>query len=135
MAIDASREAVLADPVFKGRAADLDPSMPGRWYVTIHRGKRRGYLAGPYTTAGEANAVYEVCRALAIEVDRQAIWDVFATANVLDPEDEPKKVVFTPEQIARGTLEDPEKESQREAKRAAKQGRKPRKKVADYIHR
>lgn len=102
MAHDASREATIDHFNAHRPAADLDPSAPGEWYVTIHRGRRCGFLAGPYATAGEANANEPKATRLAIEADPDAVWDVFCTANVRDASACPGRVVFTQEELDRG---------------------------------
>ncbi len=107
MAYDGDREATIAHFNAHRRADDLHPEHPGEWYVTIHRGKRCGFLAGPYTTAGEANANEPKASRLAIEADDDAVWDLFCTTNVRDPRARPRRVVFTQEELDSGEVTAP----------------------------
>lgn len=128
MAIDASREATLKAHGITRSASELDPNATGTFYVTIHRGKQWGVLAGPYGTAGEANANVGKAKRLAMEVDRQAFWDVFCTVDATRWETGPKCVRFTQEQLDRGTIDPPEPEE------PPKKGRKVARRVSAYTH-
>lgn len=126
MAIDASREATLREQGIIRDISELDPNAAGVFYVTIHRVKQWGVLAGPYKTAGEANANVDKARTLAMEVDRFAIWDTFCTTDATRWEEGPKCVRFTQEQLDRGTIDPPEPEKPARKRKARK--------VASYIH-
>lgn len=52
------------------------------YYVTMIRGKRTAWLAGPFRTHKEALAKVEAATTLAIKIDPWAHFDAFGTASL-----------------------------------------------------
>lgn len=52
------------------------------YYVTMIRGNRTAFLAGPFKTHTEALAAVPGARDLACEVDPRAWWDAFGTSSL-----------------------------------------------------
>lgn len=61
-------------------AVEVDPR-PGSYYVSCISGNKRALLYGPLATHAEALAAVERVRAVALEVDRYAVWYAFGTAR------------------------------------------------------
>lgn len=54
----------------------------GDFYVTIRRGRRVGYLLGPYGDVRDALANVDRGHSLAVDADPFAAFDAFGTARV-----------------------------------------------------
>lgn len=52
------------------------------YYVTMIRGKRTAWLAGPFATHGEALALVPAARQLASQIDPWSDFDAFGTASL-----------------------------------------------------
>lgn len=55
------------------------------FYVTIKRGARTGWLAGPFPTEPEARATIPQARDIAYDIDPRSHWDLFGTAKLEAP--------------------------------------------------
>lgn len=64
------------------------------YYVTIIRGKRVGFLLGPYSSHDEALTNVDRGKDLAIKADAWADFDAFGTSRWKSLESAPPKAVF-----------------------------------------
>jgi hypothetical protein len=56
------------------------------FYVTVIRGQRVGWLAGPYATKEEAEGNVQAARNAAYEVDPATHWDAFGVTKLSRPD-------------------------------------------------
>lgn len=64
------------------------------YYVTIIRGKRVGFLLGPYSSHQESLDNVDRGRTLAMDADGRAAFDAFGTSRWKSLESAPPKSVF-----------------------------------------
>ncbi len=64
----------------EGDTQEADPR-PGSYYVSCIYGEKRALLYGPLPSHAAALAMVERVRAVAVEVDRMAVWYDFGTAR------------------------------------------------------